>query len=65
VEAWKQPKARIDWIQFAVLLVMLLGIAVRFESRMARVEQALEDGQRDRAEMIERLTNLENHFLKP
>lgn len=65
MEAWKQPKARIDWIQFAVLLVMLLGIAVRFESRMARVEQALEDGQRDRAEMIERLTNLENHFLKP
>jgi len=39
-------RRRIDWIQFALLLVALLAAAVHVESRLSRIEQHLTDQDR-------------------
>jgi hypothetical protein len=39
-------RRRIDWIQFALLLVVLLAVAVHVESRLSRIEQHLTDQDR-------------------
>ncbi len=49
-----------NWIQLAILLVTLLVLAVHGEGRLARVEQRLDDSEKDRAEMIRRLTSIED-----
>ncbi len=39
-------RRRHDWIQLALLLLTMVGIAVHVESRIARVEQHLTDQDR-------------------
>ncbi len=39
-------RRRIDWIQFALLLLALLAAAVHVESRLSRIEQHLTDQDR-------------------
>jgi hypothetical protein len=47
-----------NWLQFAVLLITLFALAIHGEGRLARVEQKLEDGDRDRANMMQQIQNL-------
>lgn len=39
-------RRRIDWIQFALLLLALLSAMVHVESRLSRIEQHLTDQDR-------------------
>ncbi len=53
-----------DWIQLALLLLTILGVAVHVESRLARIEQHLVDADRDNASMQERLGRIEEKLLR-
>ena len=52
-------RRRIDWIQFALLMLALLGIAVHVESRIARMEQHLTDQDRALEVINARLQSLD------
>lgn len=48
-----------NWIQFALLLVSLLALAIHGEGRLARVEQQLADDADARRELAQRMANVE------
>ena len=52
-------RRRIDWIQFALLVVTLLAAAVHVERRIARIEQHLVDQDRDNTLIQQRLERIE------
>lgn len=54
-------QARIaNWIQFALLLISILVLALHGEGRLARVEQRLDDADTNRKEMADTLGRIEN-----
>lgn len=55
-------KPRLDWIQFGILLLSILTAAMYHEGRLARIEQQLEDGKRDRDELLLRLQRDEDQW---
>lgn len=48
-----------NWLQFAILLVTIIGIAIHEEGRLAKVEQALTDEEKASAEMVHRIERIE------
>ncbi len=52
-------RRRIDWIQFGLLLVVLLAIAVHVESRLSSIEQHLKDQDKSLEVIDGRLQSLD------
>lgn len=51
-----------NWIQFALLLVAILLMALHGEGRLSRMEQKLEDGDRDRTIIQDQLNRIETEI---
>lgn len=55
-----ETQARIaNWIQFAIVLLALLGLALHAEGRLSRVEQQLADAETNRQLMQKQLDRIE------
>ena len=50
---------RFDWIQFALLLVSIVSIALYNEGRLSRIEQRQIDSEKEHAELVQEIRNLE------
>jgi len=51
-----------NWLQFAVLLVTIIVLAMHGEGRLSRIEQAQADAERSRAEMVSHLDRIESRL---
>jgi len=49
-----------NWIQFIMLLVYLLVMALHMEGRISKLEQQINDGDKNRVELMDRLARIEN-----
>lgn len=55
-------KPRFDWIQFGILLLAIIALAVSNGERLARIEQVLVDSDKDRARIEQRLETIEREW---
>jgi hypothetical protein len=51
-----------NWLQFALLLVTLLVLALHGEGRLSRVEQQLADAETNRQQMQKQLDRIEDNL---
>jgi hypothetical protein len=52
-----------NWIQFALLLLAMLAMALHGEGRLSRIEQRMDDSDKERTAMQEQLNRVEQILL--
>ncbi len=58
----ERERSRFDWIQFALLLLAIIGVAVHNEGRLARIEQRQIDADEQRKELAQQLQRFEDKW---
>jgi hypothetical protein len=58
----ERERSHFDWLQFASILLTLIGFALYNEGRLARIEQRQIDAEEQHRQLVQQLQKLEDKW---